>query len=181
MQNETIIAGFGGQGVLFAGKLLAHAGLHSGYEVTWLPSYGPEMRGGTANCTVIIADSEIGSPQVRNPSAAIVLNQPSLDKYEPLVKEGGYLVINQSMVNRFAHRKDLHIITIPGTEDAEALGDKRLTNMVLLGGLVKSTGYITLDAIEEALKKESSEKQLKLLELNVKALRKGAEYSASKD
>jgi 2-oxoglutarate ferredoxin oxidoreductase subunit gamma len=177
MQNETIIAGFGGQGVLFAGKLLAHAGLHDGHEVTWLPSYGPEMRGGTANCTVIIADGEIGSPQVRNPRAAIVLNQPSLDKYEPLVQSGGYLIINQSMVNRKAQRKDLHVISIPGTEDAESLGDKRLTNMVLLGGLVKNTGFVSLEAVENALKKESSEKQLKLLELNVKALRKGAQYS----
>ena len=177
MQNETIIAGFGGQGVLFAGKLLAHAGLHAGREVTWLPSYGPEMRGGTANCTVIIADSEIGSPQVRNPKAAIVLNQPSLDKYEPLVQSGGYLVVNQSLVNREAKRKDIHIISIPGTEAAEALGDKRLTNMVLLGGLVKNTAFVSLEAVEQALEKESSEKQRKLLELNVKALHKGAEFS----
>jgi 2-oxoglutarate ferredoxin oxidoreductase subunit gamma len=177
MQNETIIAGFGGQGVLFAGKLLAHAGLHAGHEVTWLPSYGPEMRGGTANCTVVIADSEIGSPQVRNPKAAIVLNQPSLDKYEPLVQNGGYLIINSSLVNRPAQRKDIHVISIPGTEEAEKLGDKRLTNMVLLGGLLKNTGFVTIETVEEALKKESSEKQLKLLELNVKALRKGTEYS----
>lgn len=177
MQNETIIAGFGGQGVLFAGKLLAYAGMHAGYEVTWLPSYGPEMRGGTANCTVIIADSEIGSPQVRNPRAAIVLNQPSLDKYEALVQSGGYLIINQSMVNRKAQRKDIHVISIPGTEDAETLGDKRLTNMVLLGGLVKNTAFVSIDAIEDALRKESSEKQLQLLELNVKAIRKGAQYS----
>jgi len=177
MQSETIIAGFGGQGVLFAGKLLAFAGLQAGYEVTWLPSYGPEMRGGTANCTVIISDSEIGSPQVRNPKAAIVLNQPSLDKYEPLVQRGGYLIINQSMVNRSAQRSDLQVISIPGTQVAEELGDKRLTNMVLLGGLVKSTGFVALEAVEQALKSESTEKQLKLLELNVKALHKGAEYA----
>jgi len=177
MQNETIIAGFGGQGVLFAGKLLAHAGLHAGNEVTWLPSYGPEMRGGTANCTVIISDGEIGSPQVRNPKAVIVLNQPSLDKYEALVQSGGYLIINSSLVNRKAQRKDIHVITIPGSEDAEALGDKRLTNMVMLGGLVQNTGFVPFQSVEAALKKESSEKQLKLLELNLKALRKGAEYS----
>ena len=177
MQNETIIAGFGGQGVLFAGKLLAHAGLNAGHEVTWLPSYGPEMRGGTANCTVIISDGEIGSAQVRNPKAVIVLNQPSLDKYEALVQSGGYLIINSSLVNREAQRKDIHVITIPGTEAAEALGDKRLTNMVMLGGLVQNTGFVPFKAVEEALKKESSEKQLKLLELNLKALRKGAEYS----
>ena len=176
MQNETIIAGFGGQGVLFAGKLLAHAGLHAGQEVTWLPSYGPEMRGGTANCTVIISESEIGSPQVRNPKAVIVLNQPSLDKYEPQVQSGGFLIVNSSMVNREVQRKDIHVISIPATEDAETLGDTRLTNMVMLGGLVQNTGFVPIQAVEEALKKESSEKQLKLLELNLKALHKGAEY-----
>jgi len=176
MQNETIIAGFGGQGVLFAGKLLAHAGLHAGQEVTWLPSYGPEMRGGTANCTVIISESEIGSPQVRNPKAVIVLNQPSLDKYEPQVQSGGFLIVNSSMVNREVQRKDLHVISIPATKDAETLGDIRLTNMIMLGGLVQNTGFVPIQAVEEALKKESSEKQLKLLELNLKALHKGAEY-----
>ena len=100
MQNEIIIAGFGGQGVLFAGQLLAYAAMDEGKEVTWIPSYGPEMRGGTANCTVVIADEEIGSPLVRNPKAVLVMNLPSLDKYEPLVKEGGVLVVNSSMVPR---------------------------------------------------------------------------------
>lgn len=176
MHNETIIAGFGGQGVLFAGKLLAYAGLQAGYEVTWLPSYGPEMRGGTANCTVVISDSEIGSPQVFHPGTAIVLNQPSLDKYEPLIQPDGYLVINSSMVNRPAERKDIHIISIPGTEEAEKLGDKRLTNMIMLGGLVQNTGFLPLEAVEEALESSSTEKQKNLLELNRKALHKGAEY-----
>ena len=176
MHNETIIAGFGGQGVLFAGKLLAHAALQAGYEVTWLPSYGPEMRGGTANCTVVISDSEIGSPQVFHPKAAIVLNQPSLDKYEPLIQPKGYLIINTSLVNRAAKRKDIHIISIPGTEEAEKLGDKRLTNMVLLGGLVQNTGFVPLEAVEEALESSSTEKQKNLLELNRQALHKGAEF-----
>ena len=176
MHNETIIAGFGGQGVLFAGKLLAHAALQAGHEVTWLPSYGPEMRGGTANCTVVISDSEIGSPQVLNPRAAIVLNQPSLDKYEPLIQPDGYLIINSSLVNRSAKRKDIHVISIPGTEEAEKLGDKRLTNMIMLGGLVKNTGFLPLAAVEEALESSSTEKQKNLLELNRKALHKGAEF-----
>ncbi len=178
MQTEIIIAGFGGQGVLFAGKLLAYAGMHENLEVTWFPSYGPEMRGGTANCTVIISDEEIGSPQVRNPKAAIVMNQPSLDKYEPLVQAGGYLIINSSLVNRAAQRKDVQVISIPGTEEAEKLGDKRLANMVLLGGLVQNAGFVPLQSVEVALNESSSEKQKNLLELNIRALKKGAEYNS---
>ena len=177
MYQGIKLSGFGGQGVISAGVLLAQAGMMEGKEVSFFPSYGAEMRGGTANCTVIISDGEIGSPQVRNPKAVIVLNQPSLDKYEALVQSGGYMIINSSLVNREAQRKDIHVIAIPGTEDAEALGDKRLTNMIMLGGLVQNTGFVPLKAVEEALKKESSEKQLKLLELNLKALRKGAEYT----
>ena len=178
MQTEIIIAGFGGQGVLFAGKLLAYAAMHEGLEVTWFPSYGPEMRGGTANCTVIISDEEIGSPQVRNPKAAIVMNQPSLDKYEPLVQSGGYLIVNTSLVNRAAQRKDVHVLAIPGTQEAEKLGDKRLANMVLLGGLVQDAGFVPLKSVEAALKESSSEKQKNLLELNIKALKKGAEFNS---
>src|SRR5271157_5154388 len=112
MQTEIIIAGFGGQGVLFAGQLMAYAALGAGKEVTWIPSYGPEMRGGTANCTITIADEEIGSPMVRNPQAAIVLNLPSMDKYELLVKPGGVLIVNTSMVNRPAIRADLKVVQI---------------------------------------------------------------------
>ncbi|NTU42617.1 MAG: hypothetical protein HGA78_06115 [Nitrospirales bacterium] len=136
MQTEIIVAGFGGQGVLFAGQLLAYAGMDEGKNVTWIPSYGPEMRGGTANCTVVVSDEEIGSPLVRNPSAVIAMNRPSLDKYEDTIQSGGYLVINESMLNRKPTRKDIHVITIPGNDIAEELGDKRMTNMVLLGGLL---------------------------------------------
>ena len=174
MQNETIIAGFGGQGVLFAGGVLAQAALAEGLEVTWFPSYGPEMRGGTANCTVIISDEEIGSPQVRNPKAVIAMNLPSLDKYEPLVQKGGFLVINSSLVNREAKRKDIQVIAIPATEEAEKLGDKRLANIILLGGLVKQAGFLPLKAVEEALLKELGGKK-EMQEMNLKALKSGAE------
>jgi 2-oxoglutarate ferredoxin oxidoreductase subunit gamma len=176
MQNETIIAGFGGQGVLFTGKVLAYAGLEDGLEVTWLPSYGPEMRGGTANCTVVISDEEIGSAQVMNPRAVIVMNQPSLDKYEGQVAPGGYLVVNSSLVNRKATRKDITIIEIPGTELAEELGDKRLTNTVLLGGLAAKADYLTLKSIEKGIEKSLSKDKKNLLESNIKALQKGAAF-----
>src|SRR5512141_2758536 len=118
MQKEIIIAGFGGQGVLFGGQVLAYAAMDAGKEVTWIPSYGPEMRGGTANCTIVIADEEIGSPTVRNPKAAIVLNLPSLEKYEPLVSSGGVQIINSSLVNRGATRTDIDSLLIPAQEIA---------------------------------------------------------------
>src|SRR4030042_7019688 len=133
MQTEIIFSGFGGQGALFAGQLLAFAAMDAGMGVTWIPSYGPEMRGGTANCTVIIADEEIGSPTVRRPKAAVVFNLPSLDKYEPLVVPGGVLIANQSLINRGFVGDDLTTVMIPANDLAETLGNKRLTNMVMLG------------------------------------------------
>lgn len=174
MQTEIVIAGFGGQGVLFAGQLLAYAALDSGKETTWIPSYGPEMRGGTANCTVIIADEEIGSPLVRNPQAVIALNLPSMDKYEPLVIPGGVLVVNSSMVNRAPQRTDIQVIQIPGNEIAEQLGDKRMTNMVMLGALLTALPVLPLDAIEKALKLHLPERHHRLLPMNYKALQEGA-------
>jgi 2-oxoglutarate ferredoxin oxidoreductase subunit gamma len=176
MQTEIIIAGFGGQGVLFAGQLLSYAALDEKKEVTWIPSYGPEMRGGTANCTVIIADEEIGSPLVRNPQAVIAMNLPSLDKYEPLVKPGGVLVVNASMVDRKVTRKDIKVVTIAGNEIAEKIGDKRMTNMVLLGGLLVNQPVLPLEAIEKALKDHLPERHHKLLPLNYQALREGAKF-----
>ena len=118
MQTDIMIAGFGGQGVLFAGQLLAYAAMDEGREVTWIPSYGPEMRGGTANCTVVIADEEIGSPLVRNPQAGIAMNLPSLDKYESAIRPGGVLVVNASMVNRAVERTDIRAVAIPCNEIA---------------------------------------------------------------
>ena len=170
MQNETIIAGFGGQGVLFTGKVLAYAGLEEGREVTWLPSYGPEMRGGTANCTVIISDEEIGSAQVLKPRAAIVMNQPSLDKFEDLVAVGGYLAVNNSMVTRKVQRTDITVIEIPGTELSEELGDKRLTNIVMLGALAAKADFLNMKSIEKGIEKSLSKDKKALFDLNIKAL-----------
>jgi 2-oxoglutarate ferredoxin oxidoreductase subunit gamma len=175
MQNETVISGFGGQGVLFTGKVMAYAGLERGQNVTWLPSYGPEMRGGTANCTVVISDEEIGSPQVLNPRAAIVMNQPSLDKYEDMVAPGGYLVVNTTMVNREVKRDDIMVIGLPGTEIAEELGDKRLANSVMLGALAKKADFLDIESLEKGIAKSLSEGKQSLLDVNIKALKKGAD------
>lgn len=176
MQTEIIIAGFGGQGVLFAGQLLTYAAMDEGREVTWIPSYGPEMRGGTANCTVIISDEEIGSPLVRNPQAAIVMNVPSFDKYEPMVKPGGMLVVNASIINRTVSRTDIRAAMVPGNEIAESLGDPRMTNMVLLGSLLANLQILPLEAIERALKDHLPVRHQKLLPMNIQALRRGAEF-----
>lgn len=177
MQTEIVIAGFGGQGVLFAGQLLTFAGLDAGKEVTWIPSYGPEMRGGTANCTVIISDEEIGSPLVRNPKACITLNLPSFDKYEPMVAPGGVLVVNSSLVNREVQRTDLTSVYIPANEMAEELGDKRMTNMVVLGALLHCLPILPLEAIEAALTQHLPERHKRLLPVNFKALRQGADFA----
>ena len=176
MQTEIVISGFGGQGVLFAGQLLTYAAMDSGFEVTWFPSYGPEMRGGTANCTVIIADEEIGSPQVRNPKAVIALNLPSMDKYEPLMEPGGVMVANQSMIDRDFQRDDLETVMIPANAIAEEIGNKRLTNVVALGALLVKLDVLPLEAIEQALRDHLPERHKKLLPLNFEALRQGAAY-----
>jgi 2-oxoglutarate ferredoxin oxidoreductase subunit gamma len=177
MQTEIIIAGFGGQGILFAGQLLAYAAMDNGREVTWIPSYGPEMRGGVANCTVIVADEEIGSPTVRNPKAALVFNLPSFDKYEPLVVPGGVLIANGSLINRGFQRTDLKAVMISANEIAEKIGDKRLTNMVMLGALLELLPVLPLEAIEKALEDHLPERQKRLLPLNYQALREGAELA----
>ncbi len=176
MQQEVIIAGFGGQGVLFAGQLLAYAGMDEGKQVTWIPSYGPEMRGGTANCTVVISDEEIGSPFVKNPAAVIAMNLPSLDKYEHLVKPGGILVVNSSMINREIIRQDIKVVSIPANEVAESIGSKRAVNMVMLGGLLGNMELLSLAAMETALKGHLPERHQKFLAGNLEALQQGAAY-----
>jgi 2-oxoglutarate ferredoxin oxidoreductase subunit gamma len=176
MQQEVIIAGFGGQGVLFAGQLLAYAGMDAGKEVTWIPSYGPEMRGGTANCTVVISDEEIGSPFVKNPAAVLAMNLPSLDKYENLVKEGGVLVVNASMVNRQVARKDITVVSIPANDVAESIGSKRAVNMVMLGALLGNAQILSLEDLERALEAHLPERHKKLLPANLEALHQGAAY-----
>ena len=176
MQTEIMIAGFGGQGVLFAGQVLAYAAMDNGKEVTWIPSYGPEMRGGTANCTVIISDEEIGSPLVRNPRGVIAMNLPSLDKYEPMLIEGGSLIVNASLVNRSIERDDVQLVLIPANEIAETLGDKRMTNILMVGALLAKIPVLSIEAIEKALEDHLPERHKKLLPLNFQALRAGDEF-----
>jgi 2-oxoglutarate ferredoxin oxidoreductase subunit gamma len=174
MQTEIIISGFGGQGVLFAGQLLAYAALDCGRHVTWIPSYGPEMRGGTAHCVVIVSDDEIGSPIVRNPRAVIVMNLPSLDKYEALVKPGGVLVVNTSLVDRAPSRKDIESVLVPAIKLAEGLGDRRLANIVLLGALLERLPVLSLEAVGTALDKHIPARHRDMLQANLAALQKGA-------
>jgi 2-oxoglutarate ferredoxin oxidoreductase subunit gamma len=175
MQKEITIAGFGGQGVLFGGQVLAYAAMDTGKDVTWVPSYGPEMRGGTANCTVIIADEEIGSPLVKNPPLAIALNLPSFDKYEEVLAPGGTLIVNQSMVDRGAKRDDINVIFVPCNELAEELGDKKLMNMVAVGALLTALPEITIKDIEKALEGHLPARHKHLLPKNYEALRRGFE------
>jgi 2-oxoglutarate ferredoxin oxidoreductase subunit gamma len=177
MQIEILLAGFGGQGILFAGQLLAYAAMDAGKEVTWIPSYGPEMRGGTANCTVIIADEVIGSATVRNPRAVLVFNLPSFDKYESQVVTGGVLIANQSLINRGFQRNDLSQVMIPANEIAEELGDKRLTNMVMLGAMLEKLPVLSIHAIEKALEDHLPARHKHLLPLNSRALQQGATFA----
>jgi 2-oxoglutarate ferredoxin oxidoreductase subunit gamma len=178
MQKEIIIAGFGGQGVLFSGQVVAYAAMDAGKEVTWIPSYGPEMRGGTANCTVVIADEEIGSPLVEHPHLAIALNLPSFDKCEESLQKGGTLVVNQSMVDRGAKREDINIIFVPCNQIAEEIGDKKLTNMVAVGALLSVLPEITLKDVEKALESHLPARHKHLLPKNYEALKRGFEAAS---
>jgi 2-oxoglutarate ferredoxin oxidoreductase subunit gamma len=177
MQTEIFLAGFGGQGVMFAGQILSYAAMDAGRQVTWIPSYGPEMRGGTANCTVVIADEEIGSPLVQDPPAGIVMNLPSLDKYEAIIRPGGVLVVNSSMVDRQVHRKDITWVSLPCNEIAEEAGDKRMANMVATGALLALMPVLKVEDIETALKAHMPGRHQHLLPKNVDALKRGAEYA----
>ncbi len=177
MQTEIIFAGFGGQGVLFAGQVLAFAAMDAGHDVTWMPSYGPEMRGGTANCTVVIADEEIGSPTIKHPRAAVVMNLPSLDKFEPLVAPGGVLIVNSSLVNRDPTRTDITWLMIPAQEIAESIGPRRLLNVVMLGALLDKLPILPLDAIKAALSAHLPERHKHLLPSNLSAIEQGAAFS----
>ncbi len=173
MHHEIIFSGFGGQGALFAGQVLAYAAMAEGKYVTWIPSYGPEMRGGTAHCTVIVSDEEIGSPLVRRPSAAVVLNIPSMDHYEPLVETGGLLVVNSSLISRLSSRSDIRVLQIPANDIALEIGDAKLANVVLLGALIGGTGVVALETVFDVLAEHLPEKRRYLLEPNITALKQG--------
>jgi 2-oxoglutarate ferredoxin oxidoreductase subunit gamma len=175
MYQDVMIAGFGGQGVLLAGKLLAHAGMLEGKHVTWFPSYGAEIRGGTANCTVIIADHDIGSPVVVHPSAMLVLNEASFLKFEQRIKPGGLLFLNTSLVKHPSSRPDITRIDVRANDIADELGDIRIANMVMLGAFLRRTGVVTLGSVLNALKALLPPRRHSLLALNEYALQCGGE------
>ncbi|MBC8332468.1 MAG: 2-oxoacid:acceptor oxidoreductase family protein [Anaerolineae bacterium] len=176
-ETSIIISGFGGQGTLFSGQVLAYAALDNGKEVTWIPSYGPEMRGGTAHCTVIISDEPIGSPLVRNPDVAVVLNLPSLDKYEYTVKADGVLIVNASLINRTIERENIRNIYIPANEIAEEIGLSRMANMVMLGGMTYMKPVLTLEMIKEALSEHIPARHRRTLPMNFTAMERGYAFA----
>jgi len=177
MQSDVVMAGFGGQGILLIGKMLAYAGMHEGKEVSWLPSYGPEMRGGTCNCTVVISDTPVGSPVIRSPRAVLAMNLPSLEKFEPDVRSGGLLLINSSLISRGAERDDLTVIEVPANEMATELGNPRGANMVALGAYLGATDAVSLEEIENVIRETFAAKPA-VIEVNIEALHKGYELGA---
>ncbi len=175
LYEDVVLAGFGGQGLMFIGKLLAYSAMKEGRHVTWIPSYGPEMRGGTANCTVVISDEEIGSPVMPHPRAAIVMNNPSLEAFEPRVQSNGWLLLSSSLVNRPVTRNDVRAVAIPANDIASAAGTERAANMVMLGAYVALTGVVTKNSVIEGLK-ELFGKKSNLLEANGRAFEEGMKY-----
>lgn len=175
MESQFLIAGFGGQGILLIGQLMAKAAMHEGKNVSWMPSYGPEMRGGEANCAVVISDEPIGSPLVTEPPVAVLMNLPSLKKFEPAMEKGGLLLYNTSLIDAKPQRTDTKVIPVPCNDIAESLGNGRAANMVMLGAIIEATGVISPDSAMEALKDVFGEKKANLLPLNRKALEAGME------
>ncbi|PID85251.1 MAG: 2-oxoacid:ferredoxin oxidoreductase subunit gamma [Chloroflexi bacterium] len=179
METSIVISGFGGQGVLFSGQLLAYAGMDNEKHVTWIPSYGPEMRGGTANCTVIVSDDPVGAPLVAEPDVAVVLNLPSFEKYEGLVKPGGLLVVNSSIVDKETSRTDIDVIAIPANQIAEELGSVKMMNMAAMGALLAKRPLLTLSQVEQALDDHLPPRKAHLLEANKQVLQKGYELATA--
>lgn len=173
MEAQFLIAGFGGQGILLIGQLMAKAAMHEGKNVSWMPSYGPEMRGGEANCAVVISDEPIGSPLVTEPPVAVIMNLPSLKKFEPSMEKGGTLLYNTSLIEAKPQRTDTKVLPIACNDIAEGLGNARVANMVMLGAIIGATHVITIDSAMDALKDVFGEKKANLLPLNRKAMEAG--------
>ncbi|BDQ34274.1 2-oxoacid:acceptor oxidoreductase family protein [Pseudodesulfovibrio portus] len=176
---DTIIAGFGGQGVMLIGNLLAYAGMKDGLNVTYIPVYGPEMRGGTANCTVVLSEDDIGSPIIHRPVSLIAMNRPSLDKFQPRVQDNGVHIINSSLIDmELADTDRLKCFAVPCNEIADELGNTRMANMVAIGAFVQATGIIPLDAVIGSLENVISARYHKLIPANTEAIKAGAEAVA---
>jgi 2-oxoglutarate ferredoxin oxidoreductase subunit gamma len=175
MTKNILIAGFGGQGVLFTGKFIAYGALIEGKELSWLPSYGPEMRGVTCNCSVIVSDEPVGSPIVNEPDVLIAMNRPSLDKFEDAVVPGGDIYIDSSLVDREVRRTDVNVHYVPATRLSTERGFDGIANMILLGSVIKGSGVIKEETIPAAMSKVVSAKRQNLFDFNIRALQLGAE------
>lgn len=177
MKEEIIMAGFGGQGVMSIGRLLSYAGMKEDDEVSWMPSYGPEMRGGTANCTVIVSDEKIPSPLSSKPDTIIVMNLPSLDKFSPMVKSGGLILYNSSLIEKEVEREDVETVAVPANEVANELGNSKVANMVMLGTYlgVQTKNFVRLETVKDALENVLPARRHDLIPLNKKALERGKE------
>ncbi|MGN0447518.1 MAG: 2-oxoacid:acceptor oxidoreductase family protein [Acutalibacteraceae bacterium] len=174
--TQILIAGFGGQGVLFAGKLLAYKGLLADKQVSWLPSYGPEMRGGTANCSVIISDEPVGSPIISTPDVLVAMNLPSLKKYENDVVPGGTIIIDSTLIEEKVQRDDINVYYVPATKMANDEGFSTLANMILMGKVMAVREEIGFDGVDEAVAKVVPPKKANLIGINLKALKTGYEF-----
>jgi len=177
MQNEVMFAGFGGQGILLSAKILAHAAMEEGREVVWIPSYGPEMRGGTAYCMVIMSDRPIGSPIVKNPRHLVAMNRPSLEKFAPVVQAGGVVLINTTLIPVRSGRSDVDELAIPVNDLAIAAGSVRSANIVALAAFVARSGVVSLDTLRTAVEEEFARKR-KLIPLNLEAFSRGVQAAA---
>ncbi|MBQ1272303.1 MAG: 2-oxoacid:acceptor oxidoreductase family protein [Clostridia bacterium] len=174
--KQFLFSGFGGQGILFAGKFIAYKGLMDGKNVSWLPSYGPEMRGGTASCGVIVGDESVGSPIVSNPDVLVAMNLPSLDKYESSVAPGGIIFVDSTLVTRDVTRTDVTVYPVPATQMASDNGTPTLANMILVGKILKVLGEFDEDSLRAALGKVISAKLADMVEVNLNAMKLGADY-----
>lgn len=179
VEERIIIAGFGGQGIMMLGKLLAHAGMHENHNVSWLPSYGPEMRGGTANCHVIISDQAIGAPMVTEATCVMAMNLPSLDKFESAVRPGGQLLLNSSLIDRATSRTDVQALAIPVNDIASQQGSLKVANMVMLGAYLARSQALNKETILAAIQDVLGEGKQHLFNINVKALEAGMNFAAA--
>jgi len=177
-QHEVMFAGFGGQGIMTAGQLLAYAGIKEGKQVAWIPSYGPEMRGGTAYCTVVVSETRIGSPIVTTPRSICVFNRPSFDKFEPKVRKGGLLIVNSSLIDVTTSRKDITELLVPANTMALQNGNPRAANVAVLGALVGMTGVISMDTLRDTVREKLGRKA-DVLEKNLKVLDEGYELATA--
>ena len=174
--EQVILAGFGGQGVMLMGQMLAYAATNEGLNTVWIPSYGPETRGGTANCSVVISEERINSPVVTEPDTVVALNLPSLQKFEPRLKAGGTLIVNDAAIKDYSYRTDVRVITLDANKEALNLGNLKVANMIMLGAYIQATKVFAKEELVNVLKKVFSGDKKKLIDVNIKAIETGMKY-----